>query len=304
MTVPTSTSVVGIRLQAPMQSWALAGRGAWRDSHTRPTKSGVIGLVANALGRDRDDSIDDLAALRFGVRVDAPGRIEVDYHVAGSGQYYALPGEVVNAPRWWGDPKGDHTDPNWMTYFPPKEIGLDKGLPTSNPANASLTKDKYLADASFLVALEGDADLVESVARAVAAPARALFLGRKAYAPASELLENLRESTTIEQLFESTAEGAIESATVDAQRAGLVDVYVEPARGSRGTVVMDQPVSFSGPAQRTARMENHYTLGTLTIETPADPVAEPVAVAAPDPDPVAVGEQGSLFDDIFEEGSA
>ena len=38
-----------------------------------PSKSGVLGLICAALGRDRSESLDDLASLRMGVRVDREG---------------------------------------------------------------------------------------------------------------------------------------------------------------------------------------------------------------------------------------
>jgi CRISPR system Cascade subunit CasD len=47
-----------------------------------PTKSGVIGLVAAAMGRRRTDKIDDLLQLKFGVRIDQRGRLVRDFHAA------------------------------------------------------------------------------------------------------------------------------------------------------------------------------------------------------------------------------
>jgi len=42
----------------------------------------VLGLVAAALGMDRTDPLDRLAAIRFGVRIDQPGTIERDFQTA------------------------------------------------------------------------------------------------------------------------------------------------------------------------------------------------------------------------------
>jgi CRISPR system Cascade subunit CasD len=47
-----------------------------------PTKSGVVGFIACALGRRRTEPIDDLAALHFGIRIDQPGELLRDYHTA------------------------------------------------------------------------------------------------------------------------------------------------------------------------------------------------------------------------------
>lgn len=47
-----------------------------------PTKSGVLGLLAAADGRRRTDPIEDLAQLRFGIRVDQPGSLLRDFQTA------------------------------------------------------------------------------------------------------------------------------------------------------------------------------------------------------------------------------
>lgn len=75
-------SVLLLRLAGPLQSWGDASRFTQRHTRTEPTKSGVIGLLAAALGRRRTDPIEDLAALSFGVRVDQRGRIERDFQTA------------------------------------------------------------------------------------------------------------------------------------------------------------------------------------------------------------------------------
>ncbi len=71
-----------ILLAGPMQAWGSRSRFDDRDTHLEPTKSGVLGLVCAALGRDRSESIADLEALLFGVRVEAPGRVLTDYQTA------------------------------------------------------------------------------------------------------------------------------------------------------------------------------------------------------------------------------
>lgn len=73
-------AVLLLRLAAPLQSWGCESRYKTRKTRREPTKSGVIGLLASALGRDRDADISDLIALKFGVRVDQPGKVLRDYH--------------------------------------------------------------------------------------------------------------------------------------------------------------------------------------------------------------------------------
>lgn len=287
-----TVGVVGIRLEAPMQAWALAARGYYRDCHARPTKSGVIGLVANALGRDFADSIDDLATLRFGVRVDRPGVLETDFHTTGGGSdkdimsvsHQALSREWVLAAGkgmgWMGDKDADPADPRWLKYQTVNAVEGDTDWNMRAKGNGTqITVDRYLADASFLAALEGDPELISAISDALVTPARAVFLGRKACGPATELLEDVREAT-IEELFADTLDEAVIRA---AAKASVFDAYVEPRPGTTGYVICDQPVSFNGPIRRTARFENHYT---LTAER----------------DGVGDGaDRGDVFDSVFAE---
>ncbi|MGK5533114.1 type I-E CRISPR-associated protein Cas5/CasD [Streptomyces sp. URMC 129] len=76
------TSVLLLRLAGPLQAWGSAARFARRTTENAPTKSGVLGLLAAAQGRERDADLADLAALRFGVRIDQPGTRIRDFHTA------------------------------------------------------------------------------------------------------------------------------------------------------------------------------------------------------------------------------
>lgn len=79
-------STLLLRLAGPMQAWGSCSYYERRRmTEKTPTKSGVIGLIAAALGcrRDNDDMIDYLtSSLRMGVRVDREGKIMEDYHIA------------------------------------------------------------------------------------------------------------------------------------------------------------------------------------------------------------------------------
>lgn len=75
-------TVLLLRLAGPLQSWGDSSRFTVRDTGRYPTKSGVLGLLAAAQGRRRTDPIEDLAGLRFGVRVDQPGTLQRDFHTA------------------------------------------------------------------------------------------------------------------------------------------------------------------------------------------------------------------------------
>ncbi|WP_065958765.1 type I-E CRISPR-associated protein Cas5/CasD [Streptomyces sparsogenes] len=78
-------SVLTLQLAGPLQSWGASARFARRTTEFAPTKSGVLGLLAAAQGRDRRADLADLAALRFGVRIDQPGTRIRDYQTAHHG---------------------------------------------------------------------------------------------------------------------------------------------------------------------------------------------------------------------------
>ena len=75
-------TVLLLRLAGPLQSWGVKSRFTVRATELAPTKSGIIGMLAAAVGRRRTDPIEDLLSLRFGVRKDQPGRVIRDFHTA------------------------------------------------------------------------------------------------------------------------------------------------------------------------------------------------------------------------------
>ena len=73
-----------LRLAAPLQAWGADSKFETRKTGREPTKSGVVGLLAAALGlrRDEREALLRLTGLRFGVRVEREGQLLVDYHTA------------------------------------------------------------------------------------------------------------------------------------------------------------------------------------------------------------------------------
>lgn len=71
-----------LRLAGPMQSWGGDSHFETRLTEHMPTKSALVGMIAAAQGRRRDESIADLASLHFGFRADQPGRMIEDFHTA------------------------------------------------------------------------------------------------------------------------------------------------------------------------------------------------------------------------------
>ncbi len=74
-------STLLIRLAGPLQSWGTESKFEIRRTEREPTKSGMVGLLAAALGRRRDEDVSDLCGLRFGVRIDQEGELLQDFHM-------------------------------------------------------------------------------------------------------------------------------------------------------------------------------------------------------------------------------
>ena len=79
-------STLMLRLAAPLQSWGINSNFDTRATERYPSKSGVVGLLAAALGirRGEEEKLVRLCGLRFGVRVDREGTILRDFHTAHS----------------------------------------------------------------------------------------------------------------------------------------------------------------------------------------------------------------------------
>lgn len=145
-----------LRLTGPMQSWGTTSRFDQRDTGKEPSKSGVIGLLAAAVGIDREHwtPLEPLTHLTMGVRHDRPGVPKRDYQTAGC----AASDSIIKA-----DGK--------------------------QAKDGGVVSDRfYLADASFLVGLEcADRTLLERLHAALRNPVWPLALGRKSYVPSESI---------------------------------------------------------------------------------------------------------------------
>ena len=80
-------AVLLLRLAAPLQAWGSNSKFIIRNTEREPTKSGVVGMLAAALGIQRNDDpkkLEPLTALRFGVRAEKEGRLLKDFHMVHS----------------------------------------------------------------------------------------------------------------------------------------------------------------------------------------------------------------------------
>jgi CRISPR system Cascade subunit CasD len=139
-----------LRLVGPMQSWGTTSRFDQRDTGKEPSKSGVIGLVAAALGIDRENwtDLEPLTKLSMGIRHDRPGVPKRDYQTAQ---------HIISA---------NH----------------------SKVHETAVTTRDYLADAAFLVGLATDDHaLLDRIHKALNNPVWPLALGRKSYVPSESV---------------------------------------------------------------------------------------------------------------------
>lgn len=162
-----------LRLEGPLQSWGAVVVGNDRRSLDAPTRSGVLGLVAGALGIDRRDST-RLAALHASVRLivrgDRAGKRSVDFHTA------------LEVPRVKG--------------------GFQETV---------VTRREYLQDASFTALLVAEASpswTLEALRSALLLPAYMPFLGRKSCVPSVPVHargDTIVEGTSWQALLEGVA---------------------------------------------------------------------------------------------------
>lgn len=228
-----STHALLLRLAGPMQAWGTHSRFEVRQTDADPSKSGVIGLVCAALGRPRDEPVDDLAALHFGVRVNREGLRSRDYQTAGAAR--------------------DKADPARGIYTASGTVG----------ANLVTTR-YYLADADFTAGFSGtDLDLLERIDRALRAPRWPLYLGRKAMPPGLPVAlpgSGVRANTTLESALRDEPVALIGRADPPTTFRLVLE---EPNPGLAAQLRDDQPVGAAFLNRTFA------TRGIRTLTVPA-----------------------------------
>ncbi|GAB2713784.1 type I-E CRISPR-associated protein Cas5/CasD [Kitasatospora kifunensis] len=274
-----TTSVLVTRLAGPLQSWGALGRFDRRDTLTRPTKSGYVGLLAAALGHDRAhplDSVGPLTELRFGVRADRPGKPVRDFHIVGGGTYPLRPRDLIIDPRRadkaaavleaaTGPAFGRHSGQALTQWYgSPKNIAPDPdtgALVAGNLArDPMITNRWYLADAAFVAAVEHpDREFLDRLAHALEHPRRLLWLGRKSCPPSGTIVGGVHPGT-LESVLAQTA--LLPNHTETRPWA-----WFEAPRGTpRATRIDDEPASFD-PDQRSHRPR--WELRTRLDPTPS-----------------------------------
>lgn len=201
-------STLALQLVGPMQSYGLDAAHTTRRTWPHPTKSAVVGMLAAQLGRRRTADIRDLAALKMHVRLDASGVEERDFHTA-------------------------------------RNIRRASG--TTDDKAHLIKYDHYLADAAFLVVLEGERPLLLTLEDALQNPRFFTYLGRKAYVASRPLLHS--------GVSDEDALTRLRTTPLIAPHRPLCAAILEDVGGE--TLLPDQPVSLG---ERTMRAVRQTTL--------------------------------------------
>lgn len=207
-------STLLLRFASPLQSWGSDAKFERRGTERVPSKSGVIGMVAAALGRKRNEDVGNLLGLRFGVRVDREGTLLRDFHTA----------------------------------------RRDKV--------AYVTYRYYLADAIFLVGLEGVEEELARIDVALHQPAYPLFLGRRSCPPEGRLSLGIRSGKTL--LVALREEPML---TADKSEPLLRLVYDAGAEESIVYMQRDLPLSYASEHRKYGfRRVSETTFANAAVE--------------------------------------
>lgn len=239
---------LALRLAGTLQSWGSASQFNRRDTDSAPTKSGVVGLLAAADGRRREDPILDLVELRLGVRADEPGTVLRDYHTVSDYRGVPLLSTAVD--------------------------GKGRQKRSSSKQPTVVTERFYLQDAVFVAVVEGGWELLTGLAHAVTHPAFPLALGRRSCVPTQPLL--LRSEVS-EPLWEPPLEKVLQTIPWQARqrlrKRATVSLGVTYDNSAGEDVRHDVPVSFAAHQRGfTTRRVTHTRVEVPTgaEEEPAD----------------------------------
>lgn len=149
------SSLLVLRLEGALQSWGDQSKWDDRDSASMPSKSGIVGLLACAMGLEREDP--EIAALSDAISVtvrgERPGIKAVDFQT--------------------------------VTGNPLRTANGGK----RSSGNTIISRRTYLQDASFLVVIAAEPAWHERIVAALKQPKWSVFLGRRNCVPSRPVLE-------------------------------------------------------------------------------------------------------------------
>ncbi len=164
-------------------------------------------MLANALGRTRDQPIDDLARADLTIRADRPGTLITDYQTVGAAKEPLL---TVN--------------------------GKDPGDKQQHPL---ITERDIIADGVFTVVYQPTSNdtVLEQLHAAIQQPARRLYLGRRPYTAHGPVTLGITTSSPLDAL---TLEIPLLAPTDPAR----IRIHSTAPHLASGTTILDRPTSF------------------------------------------------------------
>ncbi|GGU62252.1 type I-E CRISPR-associated protein Cas5/CasD [Streptomyces daghestanicus] len=260
----TDHAVLVLRLAAPLQSWGGPSRYNWRETRPQPTKSGVLGLLAAAEGRDREASLTDLVGLQLGVRVDQPGTLLRDYHTYSDYRGVPMLSAKTNA-------KGQQT-----RTTPAKYTGV--------------TRRFYLQDAVFVAALRGPDTLVRALEEAVRNPVYPLSLGRRSCPPTGPVSLGLHADGPLDKILEDVPWQAGSHRRQQAKSTTVsLEATVEDPDGDQ--LAVDVPDTYdlkTGTRFRRRGVRHLWLIVPTGLDQPATAETDTATAGHSDHDPFAL----------------
>ena len=258
--------VMLLRLKGtPYQSWGTNSRFESRATDIVPSKSGVCGMIAAALGYDYGHDLTALRKLRFGVRADDYGKIEIDYQTVNCSPY--LPFHIENVST---------AIENGKTA---QRIERNIRKPKWNTSSTKISKRTYISGGVFVVAIESEsADFLSEIADALLHPVYTLFLGRKSCPINADFMVSALDNCAVSPYVSHCCiEEAFSALPIQSTNASsTIDVYVEPSDDDKHDhllYVNDDPILFGLTRRRYARRAyyiDHVNLMTKKDEQACD----------------------------------
>jgi CRISPR system Cascade subunit CasD len=209
---------VALLLDGPMQSWGHASRFERRTTALHPTRSGVVGLLAAALGIDKYAADEQANLAQFGaLRITTVKLARRDTR-----------GRVISIQRL----QDYHT-----------VTGIRRASGKVDEDATVQTYRHYLLDARFGVLLEGPPALLEKIAAALRDPKWGVWLGRKCCIPASPLLATLPGPAA-----EAWRQLLLRAGFKGDERLEHFDCILEVSHSDLGAeIIEDAPIGYGQP---------------------------------------------------------
>ena len=202
-----------------LQSWGCNESMTSRRQTLRfPTKSGIIGMFASALGLERDMSnedkigigLNDLRSLEFGIRIDDDGTIGRDYRTM-----------------------------HEYDYNVDMKTGLIHGRKFSRKPS-EISERNFIMDAVFIVAVRGTDEIINRIHDSLNNPHYALYYGRKEFPASFDMLMNIKMDNFLDVPIMTAFENEPSHSRSNINRS--LRVIIDD--NTSNDYIMDDPVSF------------------------------------------------------------